>query len=1049
MRTRAARERTKTRPEGGESGRLARAAVALLVVLGGACGDSGGFSLGPEAQVDISPNVVAFGDVPRGEIARRIITVRHVGTSGEITLDPIRIETDSPDLRIGLVEATTISPGESTRIQIEYDSAHDEPDEGVLVIGHNLQGNLETRIPISTPGQRAQLVASPASVDFGIVQAGAPRTVDVTILNGGTAPATLTGHRVDGDRDGDFAASVPVGGVIEVGGSQTVSVTYAPSERNGDDAVLTLLTERDDVSITVNLQGEEETPVLVVDPNLVQLGWTRPFEVNSRTVVIRNEGNITLVVSSVELLDAADNLSLTQVPATPFALEPDEAAVFGVIYAPTAEQPMTATPLGTVRIGSNDEARTPYNVPVFGAAGVPSIRVIPEDVVDFAFVAEGFTADRTVVIINEGDSDVTITGATLVEPTTDEFAFPDADLVPRTLNPGDSVELTLTFENRDGADGVEYARFFINTSDPVVPEYPLDVVARRAQRPTCEAAFVPDLLAMGAFRPGSSGQGMLRVVNFGSGDCEYRGYENVGCLAIPFGPQVQFDCDPQIAFNPFNVDLDEEFGDTIGPGGVIDIPVTFNAPTVAPTGFGRDSYYGRVTVSLHDPNSNRFVLVAPPGGWGLGVNLRAEAAIPLIDVSPPRLQFGVVRTDCQSDTRQVRVAATGPMDATITGLEAIGCGPDVTIGAPPLPATVPGFGSIFIDVRLTPQTEGDKACLLRITNDSENLPVVEVPLTGEGTDAARHIDDFLQIPPPKVDVLFVVDDSFSMSDKQIRMRDQLPEVVAIATQWGQDYHLAATTTDTELVRGQFKGVPTFATPETPPEDFADNLVVGTTGHYIEKGLEGAYLALFNRSVRTDIACLNLPGQCPSNDGEGLPLICIEGQCSGRNYGFLRDDAELVIIMVSDEEDSSERPVPFYVNAFANLKAPNSGVGVTLHSIVVTADGCLGSFGVPGFRYIQATEALGGVVANICADSFAGEFEAIAESTFGLRDRFYPTLPPDPDTIEVRVDGVTCASGWSWNNATNAVVFEQGSPCFPGFNDQVELEYDVYCAATAP
>jgi len=1024
-------------------------ALALLALLGAGCGGgTSGFTLGPEAQIDISPTVIAFGDVPRGEVARRNVTVHHVGTSGAIKLETA-LETTSPDLEIALVEKDVLQPGEVTRIQIAYSSDHDEPDEGVLVIKHNLEGNPETRILISTPGQRGRLIASPAVLDFGIVQAGAPRKLPITIYNGGTAPATLSGFSVAGDEDADFEVSLPVGTVVDAGGQATMDVTYAPSQRDSDVAILTVETDRDDVTLELDMMGEEETPVIVTEPALVQLGWTAPFATTSRELVVRNDGNSDLVVESLQLYDAPSSLHLTSVPAFPRTLGPGGAFVVGLIFNPQEEIPMSGDPLAIIGITSNDEAHDPLNVPVYGAAGLPSIVVVPEDTIDFAFVAEGYTATRSVVVLNQGDSVVTVDSAELIDPTTEEFTFPTASLLPKTLNPGEAVELELAFENQGGAEGMETARFFLYTSDPVVPEYPLDVVARRAQRPTCEAAFVPDLLAFGAYRPGEQGTATMKVVNFGSGNCEYQEYDLVGCLQAGSGASFYFECDDQIAFNAFTVEREPAPGEVLAPGGVLDFDIRFDAPPAQPSGYGRDSYYGRIALIMNDPNSSHFTYVAPEGGWGRGVNLRAETAVPLVDVSPPRLQFGLVRTDCQSEVRQIRVSATGPMQATITGIETPGCTGDVVIEAPPLPAIVPGFSSVFLNVRLAPESIGDIGCTVRVLNDSDNLPVGEVALTGAGTDVTHQVDSYLQVPPPKVDVLFVIDDSGSMGDDQQRLQEELPQIVQIATDWGQDIHLAVTTTDTVIVKGQLQGVPRYATSETDPAVFAHNLVVGTTGHYVERGLEGAYLALYDRAIRTDIACVNLPGQCPTNDGDGVPLSCIDGFCSGRNYGFLRDDAELVIIIVSDEEDGSERTVPFYVDAFANLKAPGSGVGVIIHSIVVTADGCVGGFGTPGFRYIQATDAFGGHISNICGNDFAQEFLEVGERTFGLTDRFYTTMPVAPGTLVVKVDGEVCQDGWAYNAATEAVVFSESSSCFPQYNAQVELEYDVFCVEPAP
>jgi len=1021
------------------------AVLGCSLALGGiGCGDGkGGISLGAQAQVDITPSLLIFPDVPRNEVARLNVTVRHIGTSGTIELDPIRLETDSPDLSIGAIEAESLEPGEEVLIQIVYSSAHDEPDVGELVIGHNLAGRKETRIPITTPGQRGRLVAVPQQLDFGIVQAAAPKTIDLRVLNSGTAPATLTGALFEGEDRDDFKALIPSDATVAPGSEVIVPIVYSPTGRNNDVVTITLTTERPDVSLVVSARGEEETPVLAVTPSLVQLGWTRPFEIGGREIIIKNEGNTALVVDSISLEDAPNVVSVTGRPAGAFTLLPNEAQTIGVVFSPVGEVPMTAEPLAKIRIVSNDAARNPFVVPVYGAAGEPSILVIPASIVDFAYVAEGFTAKRSVTVLNQGAGPVTVTRAELIDPSSDEFVFVNPTVLPKVLNPGQTVQLDLTFENRRGADGSEFARFFLYTTDPVVPEYPLDVVGRRAQRPTCEAAFVPDLLALGAFRPGATGEGKIIIMNTGSGNCEYREREFDACLADQFGISVQFVCDNQIAFNPFTMTSEPAPETILGPGDTLEFGVSFKAPGVQST-YGRDSYYARLAALLFDPNSRELEFVTPPGGVGRGVNVRAETAVPRVSVDPGKLSFGLVRTDCASNVRQVRVRADGPIAASVTKVEAVGCGDQMRVTGPPVPTVIEGFAAQYWDVVFAPDTVVPVECVLRIENDSDNSPVVEVSLSGVGTDVTHKVDTFRQIPSPKVDVLFVIDDSFSMGDDQERLRQELPQVIDIATSWAQDYHLGITTTDTIQVLGEFVGFPRYADTTTDPSEFARNLLVGTAGYYIEKGLEAAYMALYNRSAQTGLACdPNLVGQCP-NDNDGLGLICVAGSCSGRNAGFLRDDAELVIIIVSDEEDSSPQTVPWYIDRFADLKQPGSGHGVVVHSVIVTPEGCLGGFGTPGQRYQQVSETLGGQVVSICEPDFGSAFGQVAQHTFGLKDRFYPSLSPVVSSIQVRVDGQACRD-WTFNQANGAVVFAEASSCFPQFDDVIEIEYDVYCA----
>ena len=52
--------------------------------------------------------------------------------------------------------------------------------------------------------------------------------------------------------------------------------------------------------------------------------------------------------------------------------------------------------------------------------------------------------------------------------------------------------------------------------------------------------------------------------------------------------------------------------------------------------------------------------------------------------------------------------------------------------------------------------------------------------------------------------------------------------------------------------------------------------------------------------------------------------------------------------------------------------------------------------------------------------------------------------PGKGTLQVRVDGVPCLDGWTYDATPNAIVFEQDGPCWPGQGEDIEVEYDVAC-----
>lgn len=810
---------------------------ALAALSTTACSKKAGqFVLGDEARLDFSPTSIAFGDVPRGETAYRVLRVRHSGTSGTIFLDPITLETGSADLSIGSIERTVLLPGEESRIQIVYQSNDDAPDEGQLMIGHNLATGSQTAIPVWTPGQRADLIATPSAVDFGITQAGAPKKVAIDIRNVGTSPATLTGYQVsDDDTDNDFGAEVEAGLVVPPEGQVQVFVTYQPTGKDHDAAFVLFQTDREDVSLGVQVEGQEETPVLIVEPSTVQFGWVTPNEQELVEITIRNEGNANLELKNLTLIESIASLQMANVPALPLTLIPGDSVTFGAIFSPTDTVPMSSSPLGTLVVESNDEARDPFDVAIFGAAGIPSVVVFPESIVDFGFVAENFKALRTVTVLNVGDQAVTVTGATLTDATTDEFTLAEDGALPALINPGQAVDIALHFENTGGIQGTEFARFFLSTDDPLVPEYALDVIARRAEKPTCEPSFVPEMLSLGATAEGEKLTGTLKVVNYGSGNCVFNEFDMDGCLKVQSGVRHLFDCQIQGLANPFKVVDAPAYGTLLGPGDALEFGMEFTAPAVEDLALGRDFFYGRLALLMHDPNTNAFKYVAPPGGWMKGINLQATSAIPMVFVNPPALDFGLVRTDCQSNPNLVTVMNIGPVPATVESVGPLNCPAGVTVSNPGFPVEVPGFSSVYFETTYAPSQEGEMTCELRVTTNAtianwDSALEANIPAVGVGIATTHQVDAFEQIPPSKVDVLFVVDDSWSMGDEQVLLKKELPKLVSLAAQWGQDYHIAVTTTDTVSVRGEFVGNPKIGTNVHDVDDIADNLVVGVTGY---------------------------------------------------------------------------------------------------------------------------------------------------------------------------------------------------------------------------
>lgn len=258
----------------------------------------------------------------------------------------------------------------------------------------------------------------------------------------------------------------------------------------------------------------------------------------------------------------------------------------------------------------------------------------------------------------------------------------------------------------------------------------------------------------------------------------------------------------------------------------------------------------------------------------------------------------------------------------------------------------------------------------------------------------RYVDKIPQIKASKIDVLFVIDDSGSMLDEQkalssnfesfLRYLDPNP---ATAGEDGEvDYRLAVTTVSSgnagELVGDVVKVVRPGAAYD-PLATFQSNVVVGVNGTAHEEGLRMAELALMKAAKVFE----------------------------GGQQQFLRPNAYLYVVFVTDEEDVSFGEVVYYLRRYVELKGPGSQNAVKVSAIVGLPDGSCETAN-PGERYAELVDRSGGELGSICTENWADTLKRLSVSGIGLRKEFPLTYPPkdldqpgfnDPQSQDILVE----------------------------------------------
>ncbi|MGZ3788759.1 MAG: vWA domain-containing protein [Bacteriovorax sp.] len=261
-----------------------------------------------------------------------------------------------------------------------------------------------------------------------------------------------------------------------------------------------------------------------------------------------------------------------------------------------------------------------------------------------------------------------------------------------------------------------------------------------------------------------------------------------------------------------------------------------------------------------------------------------------------------------------------------------------------------------------------------------------------------------------VDILWVIDDSGSMADNQDALARNFNQFITQFLDRKIDFKMAITTTDgTSTRNGKMVGDSSMLTRASATGNrtaFTNNFTkwvkVGTSGSGIEQGLK-----------------------------------CASSFLDRYSSSFLREDAYLAIVFLSDEDDQSEKKVSEYLARFQAAKK-NKGM-VKTYSIVTEKLPANARWESVGKRYIEVSKATGGTDDDI-TDDFAGTLKDLGGSILNLIDRFALAESPYDNNITVLVNNVQVNSGWSFDAATHSLKFNAGS--VPAEGAKIEVRYKV-------
>lgn len=870
------------------------------------------------------------------------------------------------------------------------------------------------------PPKEAQLRIAPLEVDFGEVLIGNTATRKVSLVNDGEAPYDPEVPPALGGADAAaFSVDTPCALPLQPAAFCELDLSYSPVEPGPHAATLTF-----EDGGAVALSGTVRGVLFSVDE--VDFGAVLPGEVGRQSVTLTNVGAAGI---ELPLFVSGEGFSLR--PGAPPSLAAGAAATVEVLFE--TENAGDVTGSLSVELCDTADCQNP-SLPLRAHGAQPVITVTPATVA-FGPVALGATADATLHVENAGDAPLVVEGLTLTD-SSGNLALANAPALPVTIAPASALDVIVRNAPIQGTRALD-ASVIIASSDVVSPVVTVPVTGSTSGP---GVVLTPSPVELGVVDEGvahdvevtltSSGDAPASVVSvtFANGTGPFSVH---GLPTLP----ITLDPDTAITFSVRALPQDEHLDGAIdnlvisvqdAANRLVPVTLTGGASGCNPRAVGFANV-GRLspghadsgTVGIRNNGTSTCILVdavfeSPPQGEitfdpsGVAIILPGETrelvftaspsapgtisasvavsfshvAAPVVvealaigveetlTGAPAALDLGTLPELCVFGTANMQIVNDGIEPATIESVSLVPPdAPFVVIAA--LPAFVPPGGRFPIEVGRLAAPIGHYTATLRARSNIANTVFIPLSLdvAQSGTPATEV---FARSNFAPIDILFVVDNSGSMADNQARLVENFQRFVdqpAIAND-EVDFHIGVTTTDTDAEAGRLVGFPAVLTNDTPDlaTVFTANATVGTSGSASEAGLEASRLALS------------------------------EPNLSGANAGFLRDEAALVIIYVSDEEDQSPLTVAQYEAFFASVKP--SGVSVS-----AVADA--------GTRYESITSFYGGLRLSITAPDWGDQLGRLGAEVFASTppvQLFYrlSAAIADPADVQVTVDGVPAA-----------------------------------------
>ncbi|MFL5367772.1 MAG: choice-of-anchor D domain-containing protein [Myxococcales bacterium] len=985
------------------SGRGGLLAIAAAAVAAAACGDGQHKELRQLSDaVTVEPGALDFGDVALGREQATEFLLRNDGIVAT-TVDMVPGSAAVPDFQVAGLPAK-LRPGESVKLKAVFKPAALGVRNRTLDLTTPFSGT-DSRVGLRGNAVRGLATISDTVIDFGNVVMNESATATLSLTNNdGKAQTDVT---IEGTTGADAASfHYSPDGKIDLAADQslTVQIDFLPTRLGPFDAALVIVPCPTCQPRPIELKGSGVERLIAVDPATLDFGQVRLGSHKDLTFTVENTSKKAVALQGIQVPAQDFTFQIAGNPPFPINLPPGGSVSGTARFAPTSLGGQQAH----VLFIASDGAPATLDATGSGYGPVLSAKPVPFDIGPTAI---GTTRTKKLVLTNVGldptqADPLIITGITLQAANPQAWSFSAPGTPWRLGEPGATGQMVIGYS--PAVAGPDNATLTISTNDALHPTTTVQLTARARDLAPCQVRILPNNpVDFGVAKLFDQTVQGFELVNDGPDDCIFGDPE-----IISGGPAFYW---------PGNV---APVGRQIAPGGRMSVRVAFNPEAEV-------QYTGQVAFYM----SNKALQTVL-------VDLRGTGDGGCFFITPGAVDFGGTQLGCNIANQSAFLTNQCKGPVTVTDVK-LTPGHFAIVAMPQLPFTVGRNQQVPVTMAYDTSTIGDDVAALQVTASTRPDPY-QVGVLGGVLQTTNVVDQWDQ-STPKVDLLMVIDNSGSMAEEQRALAanlDHLWNRIALAN---ADFHIAITSTGMQAYTsgftqcsggasggeaGRFFPVdgsrPRLLTPSTPNVRSAlfANTAVGTC-HWDERFLEPAVAAL-------------TPPLSTSTKAPGTPFP------ADGNAGFLRDDARLAILAVSDADDANDevspRPVSEYVARIAATK--HGALDLVSFAGIVPLRLCSTAEGV-GVRFKEIADAFHGNLYDVCDLS---NFGALLDNALGglllpLTSFQLSAMPRDPQAIVVTVNGAVVTT-WSYDAPNNRIVFPASA--VPPAGSHITATYQAAC-----